>query len=242
MTITGAVHCGTVSVATLLSLVQLPLVARTQKRVVVEIGPVKRIVPKLTYSSDGHELREELLVGHAAEERGDERGLFDRRAPFDAGGAGRPAARRRVIASPELRMESPTLSRELLPRSVRYADVSVLLGERPRTSLNTRLIQLEFVEPPSAKYSGDAMICASICSSVIPDANAGAPETHLGRRNRTVQERRVEVGQQPLAIFGRGQDNRRDAGARCAAGQQSVQRRRAPRRRQDVRGDRCRAD
>ena len=41
VTIAGAVHSGTVSVATLLSALQ-PFVARTQKRVVVEIGPVKK--------------------------------------------------------------------------------------------------------------------------------------------------------------------------------------------------------
>ena len=118
-------------------------------------------------------LREELLVGHAAEERGDERRLFDGRrgAMQEAREVLLHAAGDRFagVENGEADVQRASCCRgasgtRRFPRA---------LGERPRTSLNMRLIQPAFVEPASAKYSGDAMICASICSSVIPAANAG---------------------------------------------------------------------
>ena len=82
-------------------------------------------------------------------------------------------------------MPRPTLSRELPPSCVRYAVISGALGARPRTSLNMRLIQPVFVDPASTKYSGDAVICASICSSVIPAPNAGIQKlTSAGKIGR----------------------------------------------------------
>src|SRR3954468_5702840 len=156
VTIEGAVHSGTVSTATLLSALQ-PFVARTQKRVVAEIGPVKRIVPKLKYSSDASSCARNCSSVTPPRSAATNV-VCSTGVPVRCSKRGKACCTRRVIASPELRMARPTFSRELLPSCVRNAVVSGALGERPRTSLNIRLIQPAFVEPASAKYSGDAVI------------------------------------------------------------------------------------
>jgi len=62
-----------------------------------------------------------------------------------------------------LRIDCATFRRELLPRSAENVLTSAADGARPRASLKMRLIQPAFVEPASAKYSGEAAIWPAIC-------------------------------------------------------------------------------
>src|SRR5712691_10774219 len=125
-----------VTVAVELLVEQLPLafVALTQKLVVLESGPVGRIVPKLKYSS---EARIAAITCSSFEPAAS---ALTQKATCEED----PARRRkrenqlwisRVLDSVEVRITNATVVREPLASSAVKNAVSTAVGDRPRTSL-----------------------------------------------------------------------------------------------------------